>query len=123
MGLNVTGENVKIFRKERDTKAGGKFTTYSAMIASKAKDDSWVNGYIDCAFKKDVVVNNKAKININSAFFTASKYNDKTYVKLMITDFEVVEEGEAPQPPIEQGSSEDFINIPEGVLDELVPFA
>lgn len=118
--FNVTGENVKIFRKERDTKAGGKFTTYSAMVSSKAKDESWVYGYIDCAFKKDVEVNNKAKININSAFFTASKYNDKTYVKLMITDFDVVEEGEAPVNA--DIPTEDFISIPDGVLESEVPF-
>lgn len=117
--FNVTGENVKIFRKERDTKAGGKFTTYSAMVASKAKDESWVYGYIDCAFKKDVEVNNKAKININSAFFTASKYNDKTYVKLMITDFEVVEEGEAPQPPAD---IDDYVIVPDDSLDSEIPF-
>lgn len=124
MGLVVTTDEkeIKIYRKDRQTQAGGTFATYSIKIASKKKDGNWVNGFIDVAFKKDVEVVDKSVIKINKAFFTANEYNGKSYVKLMITDFDVVEEGEAPQPPADI-PTEDFINIPDGELDELVPFA
>ena len=40
-------------------------------------------------------------------------------MKLMITDFEVVEEGEAPQPPAD---IDDYVMIPDDSLDSEIPF-
>lgn len=103
--------SVKVIAKDR-----GNFTTYSLMVSSKDKDDNWVNGFIDCKFKKDVSVPNKAKIKINNAFPIVEKWNDKTYVKWMITDFEIVEGG-APSVSVDDMG---FMTIPEGEDIEMI---
>ena len=123
MGLTVKtdGKPVTVYAKERQTQNGGKFTTYCLGVASKDKDGNWVNGFIDCQFKKDVVVNNKAKIDIRNSFFNVSEYNGKKYVKLFIMEFDVVEQGEAPQQNGQGFSGEDFMNIPDNISEEL-PF-
>lgn len=122
MGLKITtdGKPVTVFKNERTTQNGGKFTTYSLAVASKDKDGNWVNGYIDAQFKKNVDVNNKAKINIGNAFYTVNKGKDgKNYIKLFVMEFDVVDQGEVPNAA--QASGADFMSIPDGI-DEDVPF-
>jgi len=120
MGLKLTSDDkgVKIFRKDRDTKNGGKFATYSMSISSKTMDGEWVNGYADCLFKKGVEVYNKAVIKINNAFPTVNEYNGNRYVKWFILDFEVIGQGEAPA---EVPNDDSFMVIPDSELVEL-PF-
>lgn len=124
MGLKIITDDrgVKIYRHEKTSAAGNPYVSYSMAVASKDKDGNWVNGFIDCTFKKGVEVNHKSVINIKNAFYTCSKYNDKVYVKVMITDFYVVDEGEKP---VAQGGIEvdpdGFMAIPDGIPDEL-PF-
>ena len=121
MGLKVTtdGKPVTIYRKDKTTSSGKTFATYSIAVSSKDKDGNWTNGYLDCAFKKDVELNNKAKINITNSFYTVNEYNGKKYLKLFIMAFEVVEQGEVqPQSP---SNDDGFMNIPDG-LDAELPF-
>lgn len=94
--VTTDDKGVKIYRKDRQTQ-NGTFATYSMMISSKLQDGSWLNGFIDCRFKKGVEVANKSKIKINNAFYTCNEYNGKVYTKLIITDFDVLEGGEAPK--------------------------
>ena len=117
--LLTDDKSVIIFRKDKQTSNGGKFSTYCMGISSKDKDGNWVNGFLDVVFKKGVEVNNKAKINIKNAFPTVSKYNDKTYIKWMILEFDVVDNGEVPQPA--PTPSDNWMNIPDGI-DEKLPF-
>jgi len=105
---------VKVIRKDKVSAAGNSYTQYSLMVSSK-QDDEWVNGFLDCAFKKGVSVNNKAKIKINNAFPVLNKYNDKVYIKWMITEFEIVEEGEAPAT-----TDSSFVDVPDDIGD--LPF-
>lgn len=123
MGLKVVTEKgpVTVYAKERATQNGGKFTTYCIGVASKDKDGNWVNGFIDCQFKKDVVVNNKAKIEIGNSFFTVSEYNGKKYTKLFITEFTVVEQGEVPQKNTQATGNENWMDIPSDI-EESLPF-
>lgn len=107
-------KGVKVYRHDGVSKAGNAYTTYSLGVSSKDTKGEWQNAYLDCIFKKGVEVNHKAKIKINNAFPTVSKYNDKTTVRWMITDFEVVDSGEST-------SDNGFINIPDS-LDEELPF-
>lgn len=117
MGLIVKSDEkgVKIYAKEIDG-SNGKFTTYSLGVNSKNTNGEWVNGYLNCKFKKGVSLANKSKIKINSAFFVATKGGERTYTHLMITDFEVLASGETAAD-----SADDFMKIPEGV-DEDAPF-
>lgn len=109
MGLIVQTDEkgVKIFAKEIEGQYG-KYTKYSLGINGKGKDGAWVNGYIDCKFKKGVSVPNKTQIKIKSAFFTPSKSGDKVYNHLMITDFSVLEEGESVSK-----DADEFVKIPD----------
>ena len=122
MGLKTVtdGKAVTVYRKDRDTQNGGKFTTYCIGIASKDKEGNWVNGFLDCQFKKGVEVNNKAKIEIANSFYTVNEYNGKKYTKLFILDFTVTEDGEAPVSQEEIDMS--FMDISADMQEEL-PFA
>ena len=117
MGLVVTSDDkgVKIFANEKEG-PNGKFTSYSLGINSKNQNGEWVNGYINCKFKKGVTIPNKTKIKIKSAFFVATKSGAKSYTHLMITDFDILEAGESAGE-----SADEFMKIPDGVDDE-VPF-
>lgn len=120
MGLKTItdGRPVVVFVNERQMQNGEKFKTYVIGVASKDKEGNWVNGYIDCQFKKDVMIENKSKINITNSFYTVSEYNGKKYVKLFILDFEVVE---SPLPLSMPVGDDGFMQIPDG-FDEELPF-
>jgi hypothetical protein len=117
MGLTVKSDDkgVKIYAKEKES-SYGKYMTYSLGISSKNQSGDWVNGFINCKFKKGVTVANKSKIKINSAFFVATKSGERSYTHLMITDFDVIEAGETAGE-----SADEFMKIPEGVEDD-TPF-
>lgn len=118
MGLILKSDDkaaVMVFRKEK-TWSGGTFTTYSISVSSKDKDDNWVKGFIDVSFKKGVEVSNKSKITIKNAFPIVTKgKDDRTFIKWMITDFIVVEEGE----PVRTDEPMDFSSVG---MDEELPF-
>jgi hypothetical protein len=116
MGLTVTGET-KVYRQDKTSQAGNAYTQYSLGVASKDKDGNWVNGFLECQFKKGVEVANKAKIKINNAFYTVSEYNGKKQYKIFVMDFDVVEVGEG-QPP--KANSGDFMAVPTDMGD--LPF-
>lgn len=114
MGLKVTTDTkpVKVFRKDKEWN-GSTFATYSIGISSKDKDGNWVNGYLDCQFKKGVELQNKEEIFVNNAFYICNKSGERVYSKLMITDF-----AKANSTPTD---SEGFMQIPDGADDEM-PF-
>lgn len=112
MALKVItdGKPVTVFRQDKTSNNGVAYTTYALGVSSKDTEGNWVNGFIDCKFKRGVELANKTKITINNAFYTCREYNGKAYLALMITDFS--EEG---QP------NNDFMNIPDNA-DEELPF-
>lgn len=120
MGLTVKTDDkgVMVFRQDKETQSGKAYTQYSLGVGSKDIDGNWVNGFVDCQFKKGVSVDNKTKIIINNAFYIVNEYNEKKYLKLMITDFSVLEAGEKKQEPTRDTG---FLEIPEGIENEL-PF-
>lgn len=115
MGLTVKTDDkgVMVFANERETE-NGKYINYSVGVSSKNQNGEWVNGYVPVRFKKGVTVANKAKIKINNAFYTVMKNGDKTYVSLMITDFDDLSEG--------TNSNDGFIDM-SNIKDEDLPFA
>ena len=98
MGLKVTtdGKPVSVYRNDKQTQYGT-FTTYSLGVSSKDKDGNWINGYVDCQFKKGVDIPNKSKINITNSFYTVSEYQGKKYNKIFVMDYVIVEQGEVPK--------------------------
>lgn len=125
MGLIVKTDNrpVTVYTQERQTQNGGKFTTYALGVASKDSEGNWVNGFIDCNFKKTDAekIVNKCKINITNSFYTVSEYNGRKYVKLFVLSFEVVESPKPAPAPI-PSDGDDWMKIPEGI-DEELPFS
>ena len=117
MGLKVItdGKPVTVYRQDKTSSAGNSYTQYSIMISSKQSDDTWLNDFVECGFKKGVNIPNKTKIHINNSFYMISEYNGKKYKKLFITDYTV--DGQAPQQP----SGDGWMNVPNGIEDEL-PF-
>lgn len=122
MALKVVTDNkpVTVYRQDKTSSNGVAYTQYSLGVSSKDKDGNWVNGFLDCQFKKDVNVPNKAKIEITNSFYTVSEYNGKKFLKLFVLDFNIVEGG-APAPV---PSGDGFMNIPDGLDDsEGLPFS
>ena len=115
MGLKlVTDEkNVKVRVFDKTSAAGNNYKSYCLSVASKDKNNNWVNGLINCNFPKarKSEIADKTIIKINNAFPVVEEYQNKAYISYMINDFEVVG-GSAPN---------DFVNIPEGMQEEL-PF-
>ena len=124
MGLQLItdSKNVTVYRKDKQTSNGGTFATYCVKVSSKKQDDTWVSAFIDVVFRKGVEVNNKAVISIKNSFPVINEYNGKTYIKWMIMDFDVIEQGEgqtvAPTP-----NGDGFMTIPSGLEDEGLPFS
>lgn len=112
-------KGVRIYKKER-TGSKGTFYTYSMSVASKDKDGNWLNAYLDCQFKKtdEDKITNKCKIKINNAFPVISNYQNKNYVKWMILDFEVVEQGEADTDPNAMVNLDSFMEIDDSISEE-----
>ena len=124
MGLKIITEQtpVTVYVNERQTQ-NGTFKTYSIGVSSKDKDGNWVNGFLPCNFRKGTEIANKSKINISNSFPTVRKYTDKTgtertEIGIFVLDYEVVEGSQpTPAPNGDMG----FMNIPDGIADEL-PF-
>lgn len=108
-----------VYRKDKVSNAGNPYTTYCTKVSSKDKDGNWQSAFIDIAFKKGVEVNNKAKINIKNSFPVLNTYNDKTTIRWMILDFDVINQGEVK--PDGNIDSSGFMNIDSDIDDE-VPF-
>lgn len=119
MGLVVKTDSkpVKVIRKDGTNKSGNAYTLYSVMFPYK-QGDEYKNVFLDASFRKGTDIPNKCKIEIKDAFMTGSEFNGNTKPKLFISDFTVVEGGEAPKNTDGQG----FMNIPDG-LDAELPFS
>lgn len=97
---------------------------YKVGIAKKNSDGKYINGTIDCQFKKDVKVDDSKKIYIKEAwldfYLTEEKKNDKTYTithpYIFINKFEyvgdVVQESKVANDPfMEFGEENDLDNF------------
>jgi len=123
MGLTITTDDrgVKVIRQDKTSANGTPYTTYALMVSSK-NGEEWVNGFIDCAFPKGTDLANKTIIKIKNAFPMVSKYNNKTYTKIFVKEFEVTEAGTPTPTSNTQTDADGFVNVPEGIQEEL-PFA
>ena len=66
---------------------------YSIGLSKKDMNGNYVNGYINCRFKKDVHLKNKTLINIKNAWLDFYISQDKkTIPYIFINEFEIIEE-------------------------------
>ena len=102
----------RIFRNDKYN-----FPKYSIKVASKDKNDNWVNGYIDCSFPKGVELNNRTDIIIEDSFPIVTEGKDgRTYISWRIQKFTKINDGDAPA--VDNGG---FMDVPESLLEEM-PF-
>ena len=128
MGLSIitnkdkNGNEVptKVFRKDRQGK-NGVYATYCIGLSGKQINGDYKNYYLDCGFLKGVDLCNKAEILIRDSFLTVSTWSNQTRPKLIITDFELVSEGEGS---VENGdiSGLPIMDFTSDSLDAEIPF-
>jgi hypothetical protein len=119
MGIKCLTDSkpVTVIRKDGTSQSGKAYTMYSLMYSFKNANEEWKNVFVDVQFRKGTDLANKSKINITNAFMTGSEYNGNTKPKIFVLDYEVVE-GSQPAPA---PNGDDFMSIPDGIVDEL-PF-
>lgn len=88
---------VMVFVNEHN---GRKF--YKVGISKKMQDGSYQNGYVDVQFKKDIILENKTKINIKSAWLTFYMNKENITVPyIFVNEFEQLDNtqfGDEPLP-------------------------
>lgn len=87
---------VTIFKRENNYG-----TFYSVGLSKKNMEGNYVNGYMDCKFKKEVVLDNKTKINMKNAWLDFYVKDKKTIPYIFISDFDLVDTKQE-QPKEEQ---------------------
>jgi len=92
---SFTGEAM-VFSNEYN---GRKF--YKVGISKKMQDGSYQNGYIDVQFKKDIVLENKTKIKIKSAWLTFYMNKENITVPyIFINEFEQLDNTQFGNEPL-----------------------
>lgn len=85
--MNIeTEKQVMVFRT--DNEYG---TFYNLGLSKKAKDGSYINGYMPCQFKKGVELENQTKIYIKKAWLTFYLKDKVTNPYVFISEFETLE--------------------------------
>ena len=95
--MRVSGETV-IFRNAHESR-DGTWYTYATGVSSKRQDGTYANAYLDVRFRKGVVVEHKAKIDIKDGFLTVREFKAnggdmQKKIELMVLDFDVVQSGQ-----------------------------
>lgn len=124
MGLKITTDDkgVRIWRADKVSSNGNPYTRYFTKVSSKDGDE-WVSAFIDVLFPKGTDIADKTEIKINDSFYIVSKYQERVSTKLYIKDFSIIgNAAPAPQTNKSQAPGDGFMNVPEG-LDEDLPFA
>lgn len=107
---------VKVFKKEING-----FKVYSIGLNKKLQNGSYINGYIDARFRKDVEIDDSKKIYIKDAWLDFYLDNDKkTRLYIFINKFEYVSDV-IKDSKIESDPFEEFGNEIE-IKDEDLPF-
>jgi len=86
--MNISNEYpIMIFRNEYD---GNVY--YKTSLSKKDINGNYINGYIQCKFKKGVEIENKTNIYIKKAFLSFYNKNDATIPYIFISEFETIDE-------------------------------
>ena len=68
------------------------YTFYKIGISKKDATGKWINGYIRCKFKKDIVLENKTRIYIKKAWLSFDLKEKETIPFIFIAEFETIDE-------------------------------
>lgn len=108
----VCDKEIMVFTKETNVK---KF--YSLGMSKKKQDGTYENGYMLCAFKNGVDVDNQAKIKIKSAWLSFFKTKEgRTNPYVFINEFELCSVNDIPE------TKSQYQNTQVHLSDEDLPF-
>jgi len=74
--------------------------SYSVGISKKTQDGKSELGFMPVRFKKDVVLENKTQIYINSAWLSFNIKDKKTYPYIFINEFTTLDEAIEPSKEV-----------------------
>lgn len=110
--MDVTGKT-KIWRNEKDGRVWYTRTIASKKYLNGKYAGDWIRAYETVQMPKGTDLANGTLINVTKAFEAVSEYKGKTYRKLVVMEYEVLEEGERETEQV----SDSF-----EAIDEDVPF-
>ena len=86
--MNITSEQpYTVFRNDYN-----QYTFYKLGISKRDATGKWINGYIRCKFKKDVIVENKTRIYLKKAWLSFDLKEKETIPFIFVSEFETVNE-------------------------------
>ena len=86
--MNITTEqSYTVFRNDYN-----QYTFYKLGISKRDATGKWINGYIRCKFKKDVVLENKTRIYLKKAWLSFDLKEKETIPFIFISEFETIDE-------------------------------
>ena len=103
--------SVKVFDREYE---GKKY--YKIGLSKKAQDGTYINGYIDARFRKDVDVDTDKKIYIQDAWLDFYVKDKITHPFIFVNKFEYVSEA------IEESKKDSSEDFSVELTDEDLPF-
>ena len=83
----ITEQSYTVFRNDYN-----QYTFYKLGISKRDATGKWINGYIRCKFKKDVVVENKTRIYLKKAWLSFDLKEKETMPFIFISEFETIDE-------------------------------
>lgn len=86
--MNITTEqSYTVFRNDYN-----QYTFYKLGISKRDATGKWINGYIRCKFKKDIVLENKTRIYLKKAWLSFDLKEKETIPFVFVSEFETVNE-------------------------------
>lgn len=76
---------VLVFKREYEDK-----TFYSLGLSKKNQDGTYMNGYMECRFKKGVEIDNQTNIFIKNAWLSFYLKENKTIPYVFINEYQLV---------------------------------
>ena len=107
----VSNREEVVYRNDYNGKA-----LYSIKISKKDEQGNWVNGFINCRFKKGVDIKNKTSIEIKDALLDFYNKDKTTNLYLFINEYIIIDKknnNEEVDPFAEMGKQ---IEIDDGEL-------
>lgn len=114
---------IMVFRNEYNDKA-----SYSTTISNKKEDGTYENAFISLNLPKGTELADRTKIQIKNGFLSFYKKgeegNQSIVFKVIVTDYEIVELGEAKVEKQEDNTSDPFVEFGNEVVlsDDELPF-
>ena len=134
--MNISGE-ARILKDDR----GVYKTTLATKVFDENEEEKTIFTKVNVGFKKGVDLKNKTKINIKDGFLTFFRIStnkiredgtpiNKDFLKIVILDFEVIEEGvdevmsSKPKKSVENNSDANVIDdfYPNTYSEDILPF-